>query len=157
MAEEFACLTCCAWQAWGGVSGILAEPLLGPIDLAAAGAIWSDMNGKIIDTRGFRGGLSWILAGGESGPKARIACAEWFRLLRDQALAARIPFLLKSRGEWLDSKSVRYQSQPSGPVPAPNDVLAMLGGDVYQRVGKKLSGRSIDGKEWSEVPDVVVG
>ncbi len=132
--------------------GLLAEPLLGPIDLVKAGAIWTDMNDNIVE-HAFSGGLSWVLVGGESGPHARIAGTEWFRLLRDQALAARIPFLLKSRGEWLDSKSVRYY--PGGPVTAsPDDALAMLGSSIYHRVGKKHSGRALDGVEWSEVPDV---
>jgi len=130
--------------------GILAEPLLGPIDLAGAGAIWSDMNSNIVDNRAFRGGLSWVLAGGESGPRARVAKTAWFRQLRDQSFAARIPFLLKSLGEWVDSRDIHLE--PFGPVP--EGPVCKVGEDIYQRVGKKFSGRAIDGMEWSEVPDV---
>lgn len=45
---------------------ISAEPLLGPLDLAAVH------------------GLDWIITGGESGPGARPADLDWFRSIRDQ-------------------------------------------------------------------------
>jgi len=56
------------------------EPLLGPLpnlDL-------SDIN--------------WIIVGGESGPGARPVVEEWIIDIRDQCLAARVPFFFKQWG-----------------------------------------------------------
>jgi len=56
------------------------EPLLGPIsDLPLTG-------------------IQWVIAGGESGPKARPMQAEWVRSVRDQCLAAGVPFFFKQWG-----------------------------------------------------------
>ncbi|MDW7709787.1 MAG: phage Gp37/Gp68 family protein [Deferrisomatales bacterium] len=57
-----------------------AEPLLGPLtglDLA---------------------GIHWVIAGGESGPGARPIDPAWARDLRDQCLAAGVPFFFKQWG-----------------------------------------------------------
>ncbi|MBR8084583.1 hypothetical protein C6V04_29100 [Burkholderia multivorans] len=78
------------------------EPLLGPVNLAESGALWSDMNGNIVDAtaRGLRG-VDWVIAGGESGPGARPMHPDWARSLRNQCAAAGVPFLLKQWGEWM--------------------------------------------------------
>jgi protein gp37 len=56
------------------------EPLLGPIpDLPL-------------------GHINWVIAGGESGPGARPMRAEWARSVRDQSLAAGVPFFFKQWG-----------------------------------------------------------
>ncbi|RJQ32799.1 MAG: DUF5131 family protein [Peptococcaceae bacterium] len=39
--------------------------------------------------------MCWIIAGGESGPKARQMHPDWARAIRDQAQAAQIPFFFK--------------------------------------------------------------
>ena len=44
--------------------------------------------------------LNWIVAGGESGPKARPSHPDWFRSVRDQCQTAGVPFLFKQWGEW---------------------------------------------------------
>ena len=41
------------------------------------------------------GGLDWVIAGCESGPGKRPARVEWFRDLKDQCVAAGVPFFLK--------------------------------------------------------------
>ncbi len=56
------------------------EPLLGPIG------------------RFPLAGISWVIAGGESGPGARPMDAEWVREIRDQCLDARVPFFFKQWG-----------------------------------------------------------
>jgi len=43
-------------------------------------------------------GLDWIIAGGESGPKARPADVEWFRQIRDGCLQSDVPFFFKQWG-----------------------------------------------------------
>lgn len=56
------------------------EPLLGPLD--------------DLDVHG----IHWVIVGGESGPGARPMEAAWVRGLRDQCVAAGIPFFFKQWG-----------------------------------------------------------
>ena len=57
------------------------EPLLGPVRL----------DGLL----GGNQGIDWVIAGAESGPKARPMDLGWVRLLRDQCVDAKIPFFYK--------------------------------------------------------------
>lgn len=59
---------------------ISAEPLLGPL-------------GEVNLT-----GIDWVIAGGESGPSARVMDINWGRDLRDQCLAAGVKFFFKQWG-----------------------------------------------------------
>jgi protein gp37 len=77
-------------------------------------------------------GLDWVIIGGESGPGARPMHREWVRSIRDQCVAAGVPFLFKQWGEWM-------------PV--------NLHGISHQRVGKKGAGRMLDGKLWDQRPE----
>jgi protein gp37 len=56
------------------------EPLLGPL---------SDLD---LD------GIDWVIVGGESGPHARPPQPDWVRDVRDQCLAAGVPFFFKQWG-----------------------------------------------------------
>ncbi len=56
------------------------EPLLGPI---------GDMDLT---------GIHWVIAGGESGPRARPMSPEWLRDVRDQCVSAGVPFFFKQWG-----------------------------------------------------------
>lgn len=56
-----------------------------PADLAKPWEIWLD-------------GLDWIIAGGESGPKARPCDLDWLRWLRDQCEDGGVAFHLKQLG-----------------------------------------------------------
>ncbi len=56
------------------------EPLLGPI--------------LDIDLTG----IDWVIVGGESGPKARPMSPSWVKGVRDQCLAAGVPFFFKQWG-----------------------------------------------------------
>ncbi len=62
--------------------------------------------------------IHWVIVGGESGPGHRVIRPEWVREIRDQCLAADIPFFFKQWG---------------GRTP-------------------KAGGRSLDGREWDEMP-----
>lgn len=129
------------------------EPALGPLSIG-----------------GFRETPEWIICGGESGPNARPMHPDWARSLRDQCQAAGVPFFFKQWGEW-------------APVPARHDLPArpqmVSVGDIYiersgrqavvrrdlscelearpvevmRCVGKKVAGRLLDGREWSEWPE----
>jgi len=63
---------------------VSCEPLQGPIDLADAAGVtfWDDPSA----------GISWVVAGAETGPGARLADPDWFRSIRDQCQGAGIPF-----------------------------------------------------------------
>ena len=56
------------------------EPLLGPLGN--------------IDLKG----ISWVIAGGESGPSARPPRLEWVRDIRDQCARESVPFFFKQWG-----------------------------------------------------------
>ncbi|MFQ5407279.1 MAG: DUF5131 family protein, partial [Anaerolineales bacterium] len=43
-------------------------------------------------------GINWVIAGGESGPRARPMREEWVTDIRDQCLTAKVPFFFKQWG-----------------------------------------------------------
>jgi protein gp37 len=55
------------------------EPLLGPLNLNLSG-------------------IHWVIVGGESGPHARPMNPDWVRGVRDQCVAADVPFFFKQWG-----------------------------------------------------------
>lgn len=67
-------------QTPAAVRFISAEPLLGPIILPSLKS------------------LSWVIAGGESGPCARPMDPDWARSLRDECQTAGVPFFFKQWG-----------------------------------------------------------
>lgn len=62
----------------------------------------------------------------------------WARDLRDQCVAAGVPFYFKQWGEWAPSLNA-----------SDGDGQALM-----KRVGKRAAGRLLDGREWSEFPAV---
>lgn len=145
------------------------EPMLGPVDLVTAGAIWSDMNGYIVDAaaRGLRN-IDWIIAGGESGPNARPSHPDWYRSLRDQCAAAGVPFLFKQWGEWanadtagLDLNECYVKGSTGGWVEpggmhSHGETSHPLGDGASHvfRIGKKAAGRKLDGRTHDGFPVV---
>jgi len=86
------------------------EPLLGPIDFTAIGyphplLRWHCRNcdARVICATcpvcGYAseriGAIDWIIVGGESGPHARTMQIQWARDLRNQCVAANVPFFMK--------------------------------------------------------------
>ena len=72
---------------------VSCEPLLGLVDLRFEAA-WD------LTDSGFAHGpavinLDWVICGSESGPGARPMHSDWARALRDQCVAAGVPFFLK--------------------------------------------------------------
>lgn len=97
------------------------EPLLGPLQLQP----W------------LKTAVHWVITGGESGPRARPSDPAWFRALRDQCVAAGVPFHFKQWGDWAPS---------TGWTNTPASAEAMV------RVGKKKAGRVLDGRTWDQLP-----
>jgi protein gp37 len=55
-------------------------------------------------------GISWVIVGGESGPRARPMKPEWARSLRDQCEAAGVSFFFKQWGSYGDDGVRRVKS-----------------------------------------------
>jgi protein gp37 len=116
------------------------EPLLGPITIPPA--FMPD----------------WVITGGETdqgGHKARITELSWTRSLRDQAAVAGVPYHHKQNGEWLAwdqmlaDGNLNFLSLGKAP-----ERYQHVNGMIYSRVGKKLSGRTIDGITHDDFPEV---
>lgn len=117
---------------------VSAEPMLSALDLRSS----LDRGGPYI------GFLDWVICGGESGPGVRPMCVDWARSLRDQCVAAGVPFFFKQHGEWCRGD----QLPRDGPVGSTARLLNMPDGD-YWRVGKKRAGRKLDGRTWDQMPE----
>ena len=52
-------------------------------------------------------GIDWVIVGGESGPGARPMDPAWVLEIRDQCLAARVPFFFKQWGGTRKKKAGR--------------------------------------------------
>lgn len=143
---------------------VSVEPLLSKVDISP----WLD---KEIETGGPQGTiwgepkLHCIICGGESGPHARPMHPGWARSLRDQCVAAQVPFFFKSWGEWLgfhpDHNGIVYTNDGTGETKylmangKKYNIQWSEDGDViFARVGKKAAGRLLDGQEWLQVPEV---
>lgn len=124
------------------------EPLLGRIDLNAW--LLSEHGRRHI---GAAPGLSWVVAGGESGPKARPMHPDWPSRIRDQCIAAGVPFLFKQWGEHAPNDRTFAEIKESGrplvavPIAGPDTRMELM-----DRVGKKAAGRTLDGRTWDEYP-----
>ena len=88
---------------------VSAEPLLSPIDLEGIhGALWyyREETGEPRSPANLwhphgRGGLDWVIVGGESGLGARPMHPDWARKIRDDCAEAGVPFFFKQWGEFL--------------------------------------------------------
>jgi protein gp37 len=125
------------------------EPLLGPVDLTNipipnTGVLMNSLNRASV----FAPRIHWVIAGGESGPKARAMHPDWVRSLRDQCQDAGSAFHFKQWGEWLPAGQ-----KSNGIGELPTGVKYHNFGDVISaRVGKHNAGRLLYGVEWNEFP-----
>lgn len=114
------------------------EPLLGPVDLEKARAWQSDVVG-----------VDWVIVGGESGPKARPMHPDWVRRIRDDCEMFATPFFFKQWGEWKQVHETRAGELGIAGKPWVNFDPET----AVCRIGKKASGRLLDGRTWDEVPE----
>jgi protein gp37 len=75
---------------------------------------------------------------------------EWARSLRDQCVGADVPFLFKQWGNWTPISLELLNGHSSKTVSA-NDGARIL----LAQLGKKRSGRTLDGRTWDDIPVVV--
>ena len=178
--------------------GLSIEPMLGPIDLTLYGLVCGPCQnlgeGMSMDSTtgayeccrrcdytgiGDEWAIDWVICGGESGPHARPMHPDWARSLRDQCVAAGVPFLFKQWGEWLPMRQGGFTSWSAANIRNNgmggnkwlglanfNDAMGgqntktigpvetcNLGGLLLAaRIGKKSAGRLLDGRTWDEVP-----
>lgn len=161
-------------QTPAAVRFLSCEPLLGEVDLTAIPTMnglcatvlspecWGDCACDAVfgydPGCGRHGGdgtltrrIDWLIAGGESGPNARPMHPDWTRSLRDQCVAAGVPFFFKQWGEWLPN------AQEYGANPGDFDYErkhVMVGDIPMCKAGKKKAGRLLDGHAWDGYPTV---
>ena len=174
------------------VRWISAEPLLGPVNLKSAalrpyerqqGGYWEYGHGEDVYGNGKiwvpapPAQLDWVVVGGESGPGARPMHPRWARSLRDQCVAAGVPFHYKQTGEWIEDVTIDDDGTRHINVPRdhrdrnrcamhPAGMTALTPDNPFnpfsvghphwtamRRVGKKAAGRLLDGRSWDEYPE----
>jgi protein gp37 len=157
------------------------EPLLGPLDLRR----WiepprvhhhpsNDQESTAVQAlvevacRKLAPRIDWVIAGGESGPRARPLSTQWARELRDQCKAAGVPFLWKQWGEWAPAGPHRsedegrfafgdYEHDRTVMVETdhyPRQFTRFGARSVMERVGKARAGRLLDGALHDAYPQV---
>jgi protein gp37 len=90
--------------------------------------------------------IDQIIIGGESGPGARPMAPDWVRSIRDQCVAAGVPFFFKQWGSW------GWWDQVGDETARRLDAEGVTPTDQPIRVSKKAAGRLLDGREWNEKP-----
>jgi protein gp37 len=143
------------------VRWLSCEPLLGAVRLDNGDTSWLSCDGRADDghcctthdetgARHFHG-IDWVVAGGEFGHGARPMHPGWARSLRDQCVAAGVPFFFKQWGAWAPGY-VEHGNE------LPYELLATARqhewpqGHASYAVGKKAAGRQLDGRAWDEYP-----
>ena len=106
------------------------EPLLDEIELSG----WLEQ--KAVD---------WVIAGGESGPRARPSDPKWFYSLRDQCVDHETPFHFKQWGDWAPVSTI--DCKPPKTILDDGSYSTPMG-----RFGKKTSGRMLNGRTWDGLP-----
>ncbi|HUW30687.1 MAG TPA: DUF5131 family protein [Planctomycetota bacterium] len=166
------------------VRGVSAEPLLGAIDFDYESDIChcgdyvknhgpgSDHGAVPMIDSYLHDGLNWLVVGGESGPGARPMHPNNVRQLQNQCQQAGIPFFLKQLGAWVQVEAHRDSGFSGGQYVTRIEQGLGFGGKIawdghtssqlYRfddgmlmwRVGKHEAGRLLDGREWTEMPEV---
>lgn len=147
---------------------ISAEPLLGPIEL------WNFDDGVLrgcavikdghvtpstpdnppegVDTS--YPGIDWVIVGGESGPGSRPMHPDWARALRDQCLAAGVPFFFKQWGAYLPFGQTSPEPLKKAATLTVGEAFSQ---QSYIKVGKAKAGRLLDGLLHDEMPEAFRG
>lgn len=113
------------------------EPLLGSVDISIYMATgWTEPPYDDI--------VNWVIVGGESGHHARAMHPDWARSIRDQCVAAGVPFLFKQWGEFI----MRETTMASGLI------VDKSRHEKFVRIGKRDAGRLLDGRTWDQFPEV---
>lgn len=99
--------------------------------------------------------IGWVITGGETDQgkhKARPTHPDWLRAIRDACAHAGVPYHHKQNGEWID-----HRQQHAGLMMAtvPDRIEVRIEHDtVFEKRGKKHTGRLIDGVLHDAMPEV---
>jgi protein gp37 len=125
------------------------EPALGPIDIT----IYNAPHHQLCCVP------DWIIAGGESGQKARPAHPDWFRSVRDQCELAGVKFFFKQWGRFIPSYQAGEKSEETADYKKTfgkrwaKKAHSFPDGLQVVPVGKKYSGNVLDGIQHLEYPE----
>lgn len=171
-------------QTPGAVHFVSYEPALGPVNGEIYLEVMQGKNGWVRcqkwDSEDERGGykspeylgeakseIQWVIAGGESGPKARPANPAWFQSMRDQCKVAGVPFFFKQWGEWAPTdhwqlaanagdaakQTVVRLDGTRATTPLHGNVIKVSEGECAMRkIGKKRAGRLLHGQLHDAMP-----
>lgn len=89
-------------------------------------------------------GIHLVIAGGESGPRARPSNPKWFRSLRDQCEHEGVAFHFKQWGEWTSLSEVSGAGAH----------FSFVDGATVRRIGKAAAGRMLDGRLHDAMPSL---
>lgn len=154
-------------QVPAAVRFLSCEPLLGPVDLnnlAPPASLHGPLSGYCV--RHFpktwcgcpqqQASIHWVIAGGESGPKARAMHPDWARSLRDQCQAAGVAFHFKQWGEWRHETGLKQSLENRFFTTRGTETKGLWHQwpDEFMsvKIGKANAGRMLDGREWNEFP-----
>ena len=158
---------------------ISAEPLLGPVDFTSH--LWRRENHCGHCTQdgdcecGFKmrwefddeAALDWIIVGGESGKGARPMHPDWARSIRDQCVAAGVPFFFKQWGDHLAGAAEDHGDRIwfNAQLPQASRFIQNKDqfdwfeadkapdGPAWLKLGTKAAGRELDGREHNAMPE----
>lgn len=128
-----------------GRTFISVEPMLGPVTLNVNIGL-QDFLGNEFATYG-TSIPKWVIVGGESGQKARPMNPDWARNLRDECLAAGIPFHFKQWGENYPIEGTEVMAEAISGEPI---VVKKL---TFEKRGKHNAGNVLDGKRHLGFPE----
>lgn len=144
-------------QTPAAVRWVSMEPLLGPVDLGyvfgtGSGSCPMHLAGVAPEGLLPKGEhhLHWVVVGGESGPNARPMHPDWARSLRDQCNAAGVPFLFKQWGVFAPWEQL---VATTAALRARAKEYVFTDGAKVERFGKRLTGRALDGYEYTGYPE----
>lgn len=142
------------------------EPLLGPVKLfdeplrnvegkvvlspcTGLGVIAEHLGGN---AHSFNIGIHWVIAGGESGGKARPTHPDWLRSLRDECHLTGVPFLFKQWGEWISVDNIRHCTSEKARLDKGYRGHKFPDGTLMLRIGDKHTGNNLDGQQHLNFP-----
>lgn len=107
--------------------------------------------------------LDWVICGGESGPNSRPMHPDWARALRDQCVAAGVPFFFKQWGRWGpddfgDKPLPCLWMSPDGTT-VDGSIVDVNRSDCQKPMslivnyGRSGTDRFLDGREWDQMPE----
>lgn len=161
-------------QTPAAVRFVSVEPMLGPVDLTDL-PVPESVDDRVICHRmnaltsmdddhfyNIHPKLDWVICGGETSRKARPCHPAWVRSLRDQCEQYGTPYFFKGWGEWTEDAEGNRYGHPGAPRAQYVDINTgsiPLGNRadmaIMWKLGKKASGRLLDGVEHSEFPKAV--